>query len=152
MRYAQKGFTFIEVITVIAVIAIIATISAAAFQNIYRTSSLRAAESEVYRALTDARTRTLASEDDTVYGVHLSTSAVTRFVGGTYSAGSVTNKTYTFEGGVYATGTLAISGANIIFTRLTGEPSATGTLYMVSADETASSSVVMYGSGLIEIQ
>lgn len=146
----HKGFTMVEIIIVIAILAIIATISVMAFVNMHKASTLRGATSDVYESFTRARELTLASENDTVYGVHLATSSVTRFAGGTYSAGSASNTVFTFGSIVSATGTLVMQNANITFERLTGKPSATGTIYVRNGLST--SSVTIYGSGLIEYE
>jgi prepilin-type N-terminal cleavage/methylation domain-containing protein len=149
-KISIKGFTFVELLVVLAIIGIIATISAATFKNMYTTSTLKAGGSEVYRAFTNARSNTLASQDGMVYGVHLSTSTVTQFSGSTYVVGSSTNKVYTFEGGVTATSSLIADSPTIIFTRLTGNPSAQGTIYLRNSDGTSTTTIVVYTSGLIE--
>ncbi len=114
------------------------------------SSALRVATQEVYTALIDARNSTLASQDDTVYGVHISTTTVTWFAGGTYNPADPANQTYRFEEEVTATGTLALAEANIIFERLTGIPSASGTIILENVTKTSSSTVTIHGSGLIE--
>lgn len=144
----KYGFTLVEIIVVIAILALVATISVVTFMNMHRDATLRATASDVYESFTNARERTLASENDTVYGVHLATSSITRFVGNTYSAGHASNTVFTFENIVSATGTLVMQNANIIFERLTGKPSATGTLYIRNGVST--STVTIHGSGLIE--
>jgi len=146
----KNGFTFVEILVVIAVMSIIATISAVTFQKFYHSSARTVAAQEIYMALRDARNNTLASEGDTVVGVHMSTSSVTRFTGSTYNPSDATNRTYSFIGGTIATGTLVTSGADIVFTRLTGTPSATGTVYVLDGEGTATSTIVIYASGLIE--
>lgn len=149
-QHTERGFTLAEIVVVSAIIALVALISAGTFQNLHRASGLRASAGEVYRAFTDARTKTLASEDDTVYGVRIATTSVIRFTGPTYSAGAATNITYTFGAGVTATGTLAVSGTNITFQRLTGKPSATGTVYLRDAGKGSTTTITIHASGLIE--
>ncbi len=144
------GFTLVEIIVVIAILGVIATISVVAFVNMNKSSMLRAARDEVYGALSFARERTLASENNMVYGVHLSTSSVTRFDGGTYTAGSAGNVVYSFGAVVSATSTLITQNPNIIFQRLTGVPSATGTIFIRNGESTTT--VQIHGSGLVEYE
>jgi len=146
----RGGFTLIEILVVIAILSVIVTISAATFVNMNKSSMLRAARDDVYGALSFARERTLASENDMVYGVHLSTSSVTRFEGDTYTAGSASNVVYSFGTAVSATSTLITQSPNIIFRRLTGTPSATGTIFIRNGISTTT--VQIHGSGLVEYE
>lgn len=152
LTHRKLGFTFVEILIVLAIIALIATISAVAFKNMYDASALRAAGNEVYEALIDSRTKTLASNGATVYGVHVSSTTVERFTGDTYVSGDAENEVYVFEGGVTAAGTLVTSGTNVIFARLTGEPSATGTIAVRKQDGTGTTTITVHGSGLIEFE
>ena len=145
-----KGFTLIEIIVVLLILGIIVSISATAFERMYRESALKAGGSEVYGALISARSRTLAAQNDTTHGVFVSSTTVTRFEGSSYSPSSSTSVSYTFEGGVTATSTFITSGTPIIFTRLTGEPNASGTIYVRNNDGTNTTTITISASGLIE--
>ncbi|HEU4677670.1 MAG TPA: type II secretion system protein [Candidatus Paceibacterota bacterium] len=147
-----NGFTLAELIVVAAIVSLLAVVSLAVLSNLSSASALRAGSGEVYRALLSARASTLASNGDTVYGVHLTTTSVTRFTGTAYVPGAASNQVYTFERDVNATGTLAISGADIVFERLTGTPSASGTVYVRSGSGNGTSTIIIEGSGLIELQ
>jgi prepilin-type N-terminal cleavage/methylation domain-containing protein len=149
-RTTARGFTLLETVIVVAIIGSLAVVSMVVLQGLHRSSALRVGGSEVYRALTDARSKTLSSDGDTVYGVRIASTSVTRFEGATYSAGNSTNEVYTFEAGVTATGTIVTGGTSIVFRRLTGEPSATGTVYVRNESKTATTTVVVHASGLVE--
>ena len=151
-RNTIQGFTLVEILVVIAVLAIMTTISVYSFQAMYHASALRAGASEVYSALTSARTNTLGSQDGLVYGVHVSSTTVTRFEGPTYTAGSATNKVYAFEGGVTATSSLVTNGTSIVFTRLTGVSSVGGTIYVRNRDGTSTTTITIHATGLIEYE
>jgi prepilin-type N-terminal cleavage/methylation domain-containing protein len=148
----RRGFTFVEIIVALAVLSIICVISATAFRNMYRTSALRTSGTELFSALTEAQTKTLAAQNDTVYGVFVSSTTVTRFVGSTYSAATTSNKTYTFDGGVTATSSLITAGTPIVFAKVTGQPSVQGTIYLRTIDGSSTTTIVIYGSGLIEFE
>ena len=147
-KHHSNGFTIVELLVVMALLGIIAFISASSFQNMYHASTLRAGGGEVYRALTSAHTQTLASKDDAVYGVHLSTSTVTRFTGGSYVSGAATNRVYVFEGGVTATSSLMSGTGDIVFSRLTGAPSVVGAISVRNTSGTTTINIL--ASGLIE--
>jgi len=148
----KKGFTLLEILIVLAILASILGISLQVLQNLYQDSALKAGASEVYGALVSARSDTLSAQNDMVYGVRISTSTVTRFSGVTYTPGNSTNKVYAFEKGVLATSSLIASGTNIIFERLTGQPSATGTIYIRDIQGAGTTTIVIHASGLIEYE
>jgi type IV fimbrial biogenesis protein FimU len=148
-RYT-RGFTIGELLVTIAILGIFAVFSLIAFQNIYRSSGVRVAATEVSDALRSARNKSLEGQNDSVYGVYVSTSSVTRFVGSTYTYGHASNTVYTFEAGAHATGTLVENGMGIVFARLTGTPSVTGIIYLANADGTSTTTVTVNTTGLIE--
>jgi prepilin-type N-terminal cleavage/methylation domain-containing protein len=149
-KNALMGFTFIEVLVSLAIISIIVATSLTAFRNVYRASGTRIAALEITDALRTARSNTLAGKDASVYGVRVGTSSVTRFVGSIYSAGSASNTIYAFEAGAYATGSLVTSMTDIVFSRLTGLPSATGTILIIDIDKGSTTSIQIESTGLVE--
>ena len=146
----SRGFTLIEILVVIAILATLAAVTLLAFRNVYRDSARRTAIVEIADAFRDSRNNTLGAVNDTVYGVRVGTSSVTRFTGNTYTLGAVTNEVYEYEGGVTATGTLVTNGIAVVFARLTGIPSATGTILVRDIDQAGSTSVRIQSTGLIE--
>lgn len=147
---SARGFTFVELLVAVAILALFTTVSIKTFGTMYRTSALRTTSLEIVNALRDARAKTLSAENDAVYGVRVGTSSVTRFVGSSYTPGHASNTVYYYEGGASATGTLVQSGVNIVFTRLTGEPSATGTIYVQSMNNESTATITVSGTGLIQ--
>jgi prepilin-type N-terminal cleavage/methylation domain-containing protein len=144
----QSGFTFVEILVVLAVLLIIGTMSIAGFRAMYQDSGERIVAQEIADALREARNNTIGAKNDTVYGVRVATSSVTRFIGSTYSMGNASNTVYTYDAGVTATGTLV--NTSIVFTRLTGAPSATGTIFVRNADGTSTTTITIESTGLVE--
>lgn len=147
---AQQGFTFVELIVVIACLTFIATLSTIGFKNMYDSAAIKVAHEEVFTALTDARALTLGSSNDSVFGVRVSSTTVTRFRGASYSDTDPENRTYLFEDGVTATGTLVATETDIVFTRLTGGLSTSGDIYLRSSAGDSTTTISLYASGLIE--
>lgn len=145
-----RGLSFVELIVVIAIISIFAVIATATMGNIYRDAGLRAGSETVRSALRDARAQTLGATGDVVYGVRVASTSVTSFMGSTYVAGHASNTVYEFDAGTYATGTLVTTGTPIIFRRLTGFPSATGTVLVHDRDGGRTATVTILGTGLVE--
>ena len=146
----KNGFTIFEILIVIGILGLIVALSSVALQSMYQDTGLKTSTNEIYRAFTDARNRTLASEGDTVYGVIVGTSSVTRFVGNTYNAGATTNRAFVFVAGVTATGSLVSNVTPITFTRLSGQPSSTGTIEIRNSTGSATNTLYIHMSGLVE--
>jgi prepilin-type N-terminal cleavage/methylation domain-containing protein len=148
--FRTRGFTFVEILVVLAVLLIIATFSIIAFRSLYEGSGERTAVVEITDALREARNNSISSKNDTVYGVRIASTSVTRFVGNTYSAGNASNTLYMFEAGAMATGTLVNAGTDIVFARLTGMPNVTGTVLVVGNDGTSTTTISIEATGLIQ--
>jgi prepilin-type N-terminal cleavage/methylation domain-containing protein len=146
----NKGFTLTEILVVIAVIVLIAAISVFSLRSLYISTTIRSGAEEVFGSLSDARSSSLSSQNDSVHSVHFSTTTVTRFEGDTYVDGAAENKVYNFEGRVAATSSIIDDGGVVTFAKITGIPSATGTIVVYDRDETGSTSVQIHRSGLIE--
>lgn len=150
--FFSRGFTISEILVVLAIMGIITAFSVTALRNMYDAAALRAGGTEIYMALSSAQTKTLASKDETVYGVHVSSTTVTRFTGVSYVEGAATNEVYTFEAGVTATSTLMADGGDVSFTRLTGTPSVFGTIYVRDTAGTGTTTIIIHGTGLVEYE
>ena len=148
--HGQKGFTIAELLIVVFILGVLALISAATFKSLRDAAALRLGVQEVHTAFLDSRNSSISSENNTVYGVHLSSTTVTRFVGDTYTAGASSNIVYTFEGGVMATSTFIENSVDIVFSRLTGEANATGSVTLSNEQHTASTTITINASGLVE--
>lgn len=146
----QIGFSFTEILVVIGIILLLSAIAVVTFRNLELSSSHRSVTQEVFSTLTDARNRSIASESDTVYGVHFETDSVTLFEGDTYTQSDPDNLRINFTGGVYATSSLIGTNTDVVFRRLTGFPTATGTLLIMRSDGVATKTIIIHGSGLIE--
>lgn len=146
----HRGFTIVEILVAMAILLAVGYMSLAAFSGIARKNAVSLAAQDVVTTLTRAQSDTFASRNDTVYGAHLDTDEVVYFVGGTYTAGTPTNRVVPFEGGVVASVNLTGGNADIVFSRLTGLPSATGTIVLTEPRTERTATVTIYASGLIE--
>ena len=107
----------------------------------------------IAKQLEEAHARTLASDDDTTYGVHFATSTVTLFPGTLYIAGSSENKVLTLRKAEIASINLSGGVQDIYFNRLRGSASATGTVTVIqTADEALTRVIRIYDSGLVDIE
>lgn len=151
-RYTTKGFTIVEILVAIGIALTIAALTVAVFANFRNYLALRTAVSDIQTALIDARMATLSSQGDTVHGVRIATSSVTRFVGSTYSAGASTNLVFPFSYGVTASFAATPAGsADVVFTRLTGAAQTSGTITVTEPRSGRTATIMIYSSGLIEL-
>jgi len=131
MLYRQTkyhyGFTLIEILTVIATLGILTGVIAINFRNFQLNTNLNNETEKILNIAKLAQNKTLASENESNYGIHLESDSYTLFKGQTYSAGSMDNLYYILspDTEIYEIN-LNGSGQNIIFNRVTGETSQNG--------------------------
>ncbi len=147
-----KGFTLLETMMVISLTLILATISIVALGDFGNRSGQHEAAQIILGVLEDAHARTLASQNDTFYGVHFDTTQVVLFTGGTYTAGESTNETYTLPSKTSIT-TIGLGGSSeVLFARLSGEATPSGTITVALTETpTQSKMITIYQSGLTEV-
>lgn len=149
----EKGFTLIEVMVVIALLLILSTLSVAGFRTFAVKSGQATVSQTVLGALKEAHAKTLASLDDTTYGVHFTSSSVTIFQDGTYIAGDTDNDVRKLPARTSITD-ISLSGGSteVVFARLTGKASSVGTVTVALTSDLSSSQVItIHESGLCEI-
>ena len=133
IRFAQ-AFTLLEILIVVAIAGIIALIAFGAFTSFNRTAAVNSAVQIAISALEEARTKTLASQNQSVYGVHFDTESVTVFVGNTYDPFSPDNRVRTFPTPVTVTNiSLNGGGSDVVFKRLSGVTDQFGSIDLSSA-------------------
>lgn len=146
----RKGFTLIEIIVVVSIIAIFVLIAAAGFRNMSSHADLLSTHEQVLEVIRNARSETLSSKENTVYGFYLTATSITRFTGGAYNPVDPANEVYLFVGDVTATSSVITAGGEVLFTRLTGEASQSGTIYIRDFGAVATRTITLHASGLIE--
>lgn len=148
-----KGFTLIELLMVMGVMGVIGAIVFTSFLKLRDTQALSKDTETIVAVLREARNQTLSSKNASVYGVHFSATSTVFFVGSTYSAGAATNKTYPLNSGDnILTISLAGGGSDVVFQRLSGETSQNGTVVISSSKLSYTKSVVIYKTGVTEVQ
>ena len=149
---SQRGYTLIELLIVIAIILVLVVVSVQGFIAYTRSTGPQAAARTVLGSLEEAHARTLASENDTEYGVHVETSSVTLFVGTTYTSGDASNDVRTLphrtEISAYA---ISGGGDEIVFDRITGDALMTGTITVSRVGGSEARTITVHATGLSEI-
>ena len=150
----RKGFSLIELIIVVSIAMILMAISITTFFSVSDQQSLEKDVNYAIALVEKARLQTVNSKDNSQFGVRFASSSVTLFQGTTYVAGSSTNTVFSFSPKVEIH-SINLSGGtqNTTFEKITGKSSATGTVrFRLKTNQSASTTVVVYKTGLVEIQ
>jgi len=117
---AQRGFTLIEILAVVGMLLIVSVTGISAFSNYNKKQALSGAADMVLATLSEARSKTLASEGGYKYGVHFEETKIVIFRE-TYTAGAVDNKEFVFVGPVRISAITLVGGSDVIFKKISGE-------------------------------
>ncbi len=149
-----QGFSLIELIIVISIAMILMAISITTFFSVSDQQSLEKDVNYAIALVEKARLQTVNSKDNSQFSVRFATSSVILFQGPTFVAGSSTNTIFNFSPKVEIA-TINLSGGtqNTTFEKITGKSSATGTVkFRLKTNQSASTTIIMYKTGLVEIQ
>lgn len=148
----RQGFTLIELLIVIGILSILLLIAIGSFNLFTSQVSLETTSSKIISTLRLAREQTLASEDESVYGVHFETSKYVLFKGATYSSSDPDNKEYTLSGSeIYE---INISGGDdAVFNRIRGTTANSGNVKVrLTSDTSRTQTVLINSSGQVSLE
>ncbi len=129
MKYSyQQGISAIEILIVILIISIITAITVPSLISFRKNQSIQNTTNSIVSLLQEARTKTLASYNNTFYSVYIDTDKAVLFTGGTYSSSEVTNKIIFYESPVVLQSVSLGGGSQVSFDRLKGTTSQSGTI------------------------
>lgn len=150
----KRGFTLIEIIVVIVLMLIIAALVVPPFIDFRRAQLLTGETDNVNSLINLARSHTLAAWQDTNYGIHFDTDAVTIFPGDNYDPNSPDNMTTALVAGVIIDSIDLTGGTTeIVFARQTGLPSAAGSITVaLSSDSTQNNVIIISEAGIAYVQ
>ncbi len=144
------GFTFVEILVVFAVIAIMAAISLAGISRYGARQQHAQIVAELKSGLTEARSKSIASLEETTYGVYIGTSTIEYFSGASVTPGSAANQIIAFPSGIVIDPSLTGAATSVIFARISGIPDVSGTIDVIDTRSSATTTITIYASGLVE--
>lgn len=145
----KRGFTLIELLIIIAIIGLIATFSVSSFIE-YRDSQIsRTVVADIHSLIKETKQKTIAAETTGQFSIYFSTSSLTVFEGSVYSPTGISNKVYNFPN-TNLDINLSDSSQQILFSRLTGEVSSTGTIAIGHMRLNSTTTLTILESGLVE--
>ena len=118
--FDPKGFTLIELLVVSAIIVILMVIALASYRTFGHQTDVETSAQRILSTLQLARNQTVASEEETVYGVHFEPSKYVLFKGATYDPISADNKEYTLDRVGLSVISLDGGGREVVFDRVRG--------------------------------
>lgn len=148
--FNHKGFTIIEIVIVIAIMALLLAVIASPFQSFRNSKVLDTNSEEALSLLSEARGNTLSAKDGYQYGVHLESSQMVLFRGGTYSSLDASNKTVVLDNALEIS-SIALEGAgsDIIFDKLTGKTAQPGSFVIRAKNDTSKTrTITVVGTGV----
>ncbi len=149
MERTSAGFSLIEILVVLTIMAIIGIFAITGFKDYARFQQYDASVATAKSTFIDARVRARSAKFDQSYGVKILTNSLVVFRGSTYSAGASTNETVALTG-VKLSRSLTGGTDQIVFSKLTGLPSATGTITIVGVEHVATTTLTISGAGVIQ--
>lgn len=148
----KNGFSLIEVIIGVSLLALVASAGWFSFSSYAARRELESGTARVAALLSEARSKTLAGENSSAYGVHFETDRAVLFRAPTYSGGNTDNKTELMPRRVTIS-TVSFSGSEVVFKRLTGAANAAGSVTLsVRGNPSVSRTISVNTLGTIETE
>lgn len=123
----KKGFVLIELLVVVFILIILAGLVVANFRFFQKKTNLEEATLQVVSVLRLAQNKAIASEGETLYGMHLESDSYTLFSGSAYQPSNPSNQQYLLTNGLEIFDiSLNGGGQDIVFNRLDGRTSQFG--------------------------
>lgn len=151
---STKGFTIAEIIVAIAIMILVSSVGVVTFVSSKNSANLNSYTDGIISSLEQARSNAVSGKGGSSYGIRFATSTLTHtlFIGSTYSSSDASNVVTQIGSGYTISTNLTASSTTIVFSRLTGVPSATGTITLLQ-QATSKSKVITVGSqGNITVQ
>ncbi len=118
MERKETGYTLIEILLVIAIVLTVGFLSLAFPVRMLRQAEINDAAEQLRGALTKARTYALSGKENSAWGVHYASPAITLFKGDSYSG-----RDRSFDEATQINEKVSISGlSEIVFRRPGGLP------------------------------
>ncbi|MEK7607276.1 MAG: type II secretion system protein [Patescibacteria group bacterium] len=127
-RHLVYGFTLLEVLLSVAILSLLAGIGAPIFQSFQTRNALDITATEIAQNIRRAQALSRASEGDTTWGAFIQNGQVTLFKGASFAT-----RDTDYDETIDLSSSITPSGVSeIVFSKLTGLPSATGTITLTS--------------------
>ena len=145
----KSGYTVIELLVIVALNILVAGFIFTGFVNYSNEQRFNTTVSEIKSHFKETRQKTTAAETNSQFGIYFATSSLIVFEGPSYSNTKLENVIYRYPD-FSISPQLSASTSAVVFARLTGKPSATGTIMISNSRSGSVRNLVITNSGLIE--
>ncbi|OGZ74299.1 MAG: hypothetical protein A3A12_02665 [Candidatus Staskawiczbacteria bacterium RIFCSPLOWO2_01_FULL_43_17b] len=155
-RESGAGFTLIEILVVIFILAVLVLVSIPALDLFLKNSHVANGMQEFYTALTLAQSKTIASQDESQYGVYVDTGVSPHryviFKGATYATRlEAADQSFWLPKTVEFSEILLGSGNEVVFSKLTGYANPAGSVSVrLKADASKTKTVYISSAGILD--
>jgi len=149
----NKGFSLIEIVIALAILILIIGLAFASYRYFEKKTELETSTQKIVSILKTAQTKTLASEDDSSYGVHFEENRYILFKGETYQIETEENKVNQLPSRLEVSDIdLNNESIDVIFQKISGQTEQYGTIILSSIDQPENSKTInIQPSGQIEL-
>ena len=150
----KAGFTAVELLVVLSIVFIMASMAIPAFSRIINFTSIEGQAESIRSHIERARIFTLASKNNSSFGVIFSTTTARVFQGTTFVSASSSDQVMTLDTKESLININFSNGGNTIyFNKISGEPNATGTITVTAvANDLDRRTIVIYQTGVVDIR
>ena len=148
----QSGLTIIEIMIAVSVVVVLAALSFQVFNVFIKRQALDKDTQKIVSMLKEARSATLASRANSVYGVHFVATRTVMFKGTVFIESDSNNRELSLNPRVQITVTnLNGGGSDIIFDRLTGATDQYGSVTLSLVASTSITKIIsIEETGIVE--
>ncbi|MCH7597762.1 prepilin-type N-terminal cleavage/methylation domain-containing protein [Patescibacteria group bacterium] len=148
----QSGLTIIEIMIAVSVVVVLAALSFQVFNVFIKRQALDKDTQKIVSMLKEARSATLASRANSVYGVHFVATRTVMFKGTVFIESDSNNRELSLNPRVQITVTnLNGGGSDIIFDRLTGATDQYGSITLSLVASTSITKIIsIEETGIVE--
>ncbi|HSX57968.1 MAG TPA: prepilin-type N-terminal cleavage/methylation domain-containing protein [Candidatus Saccharimonadales bacterium] len=144
----SKGFTLIELLISLAILMLVFVLAIFGLRTFGSQVEIDNVGQDITSALKLARSRTLASEAASNYGVHFETGKYVIFTGTTYTPGASSNKEFSLSSSEIYTINLNGGGSEVVFDRIRGTTSEYGNVSVrLTSDNNQTRTININSSG-----
>jgi prepilin-type N-terminal cleavage/methylation domain-containing protein len=147
---SQFGLTIIEVIVAVAILGLMLGAVTMGFSSYADRQAFKQYIGEVELSIREQRQRTVASVEDTRYGVYVGPSTIEYYQGVSFASATASTTVQELPNNITATSSFSDGSANVTFTRLTGAASATGTITLFDQKINRTATITINALGLVE--
>lgn len=136
-RLGQRGFSLLEVLLSVAIISFLAGLSMPIYAGFHTRNSMDLAAQSIAQALRRAEAYSQAVKGDSQWGVRVASGTATLYKGSSYAL-----RDTAYDENITIPGNVAVSGlSEVVFTKLSGAPSTTGTVTLSTTNQTRNISI-----------